>query len=270
MPRDVAFFEGVRGGVDRAIGELQDFGLRVHTELVSRSEPGETVTALERLLARGVRGLIVTAEDDPQVRSVLEAAASRGISVIAYNSDVAESCRTCFVGQDLEASGRVAADLMAKILPDGATVLVVTGKVQFQAQSARLAGFRALWPGPVVVAEGQELRAVELREVGLALSAHPEIQGAYVAAGSADVILGLVARHPGPRVRVICNDLLPEVRAGLEVGTVDFTLLQDEAEQGYRPVKLLFEHFTEGKPLPRGNQFVTTTIITRETLRRTS
>ena len=267
-PRDILFFEGVRAGIRAAQTEFQDFGLKIEERFVSNRDPLEAVRAIEELVDLGVRGLMVTAMDHPLVRLAIDAAVDRGIPVVTFNSDIESYRRSCFVGQDLRSSGRIAAGLMAKMLPPEAKILAVTGSLQFQAQRSRLEGFWEGWDRDRVVAvEGFDLADVTGREVASALALHPDVAGLYQSAGSVEASLGALAHHRGPRVRVVCNDLLDDVRQGLEAGLVDFTILQDEFAQGYRPVRLLFEHLTENRSLPLGSVFVSSTIMIRETLR---
>ena len=185
---------------------------------------------------------------------------------MTFNSDIGGCRRACFVGQDLFQSGRIAAGLMAKMVPAG-KVLVVTSNLLFQAQRQRLGGFRAAWPGApetVEVLEGLDQRAVTEERVIEALFHHPDIAGLYLASSPLKACLSALKNRSGPRIRVVCNDLLPETREALESGLVDFTILQDEFQQGYRPLRLLFEKLTSDRPWPREHDYVESTIFIKE------
>jgi len=270
-PKEVEFFEGVRAGVQAAATEYQDFGLRIEEHFVSDTEVSEAVAVLEDLIERGVKGLMVTGIDHPQMAQALQRAVGKGIPLVTYNSDIANCARACFVGQDLVQSGRIAAELMAKMLPPTAKILVVTSSLQFQAQKQRLEGFQAAWHGAsktIVVLEGLDLHTMTEQTIRQALVEHPDVEGIYLSVSPMRAVLSALKNRPEPRIRVVCNDLLPTTRQALLDGVVDFTILQDEFQQGYRPLRYLFEKITADHPWPRELDFVESTIVIKETLRR--
>lgn len=60
---------------------------------------------------------------------------------MTFNSDLEDSDRLCFVGQNALQSGKVAAGLMAEILPKGAKVQVISGYPSNQSHRNRSEGF---------------------------------------------------------------------------------------------------------------------------------
>ena len=268
-PRELEFFETVRSGIQAAVKQFQDFGLRVEERFASNVDAAEVVAAVDSLVGEGVQGLMVTGMDHPSVALAVNRAVDRGIPVVTFNSDIGGCRRSCFVGQDLRQGGRIAGGLMGKMLAPTARVLVVAGNRLFQAQRERVEGFCEGWAGPredVVVVETFDQGLVTEEKVRQVFSEHPGIEGLYLASSPVEACLRVLGERGGPRARVVCNDLLPDTRKGLTDGLVDFTILQDEFQQGYRPVRLLFEKITADLPWPGEHNYVVSTIVCKENL----
>ena len=67
--------------------------------------------------------------------------AEQGIPCITFNSDLPNSRRLCFVGQNYAQSGRIAAELLSKCVPKNARVLAMAGNLEYDGHRTRLDGF---------------------------------------------------------------------------------------------------------------------------------
>ena len=56
---------------------------------------------MDEQIRSGVDGLIIRAENTPEVRAAIEQAVQQGVTVITYDADVPDSGRLCHAGQDL-------------------------------------------------------------------------------------------------------------------------------------------------------------------------
>ena len=81
----------------------------------------ELLRAIEEQIRSGVDGLIIRAENTPEVRAAIEQAVQQGVTVITYDADVPDSGRLCYVGQDLVRAGAIAAGVMARLIPSART-----------------------------------------------------------------------------------------------------------------------------------------------------
>lgn len=84
--------------------------------------------------------------DDPQVRDAIAALQVSGIPVCTLVSDIPTSSRIGYVGIDNRAAGRLAASLLGRFLPPGASqgVTVFLGSLAYRGHEEREMGFRAL------------------------------------------------------------------------------------------------------------------------------
>ena len=258
------FFDQVAAGVARATSELAGMGIHARTIRFDPRSQGALVDAI-RGLARGAAGAaadtraavdaaVLTGPDTPSVRAAVSELIGAGVPVVTYNSDIDAPGRLAFVGQDVHRSGLVAAELMAKITPRAGRVVAVTGNLSFQAHRDRITGFEEgirRWAPHLAadVREGLDAYATT-REAVAAAFAGGEVVGLYMATGSIEAALDVVRAGSSGRgerrVRVITNDALPVVVAGIEAGEIDFSILQDPAHQGSEPVRMLAEHLLSG------------------------
>lgn len=122
---DAFFIRRMREGIRVAVHNrgLNDVNVLVE-ELKNRSHRSY-FEAIERLEARGIDGLILTAPDTLAMSEEIDRLVTAGIQVVTCDSDVRQSRRLYHIGQDMVKSGRVAAGLLAPYI-SGAEVLVVT------------------------------------------------------------------------------------------------------------------------------------------------
>lgn len=97
---------------------------------------------IDDLVTKGVDGIILSANDgsalDPSINRAVEA----GIPVFTWDADAPASKRLTNIGIDQAAAGKLAGELMAKAMPDGGKVAVLTGTPGALNLEQRLAGFK--------------------------------------------------------------------------------------------------------------------------------
>jgi LacI family transcriptional regulator len=247
-------FQEMRRGVEAAAAELAGFGVKVELRTLPHISAAEQVRSL-RILGRGrLAALALAPLDDPAVAEELDRLVGRtGIPLVTCNTDPHPEGRLCFVGQDLKKSGRVAGDLVAKLLGGRGTVLAVSGIHSIRSHEGRLEGFldilREEHSGVRVVRTIAGIQGNEdaHREVAAYLAGNPRPDAIFVT-GVGMGGIGRALKEAGrPDVRVVCYDLRPETEALLREGIVDFTLTQDPFMQGYQPIKILFDYLFNGR-----------------------
>jgi LacI family transcriptional regulator len=272
-PQDIRFFDEIRSGIQMAADELKDLGIRLDYHYVDNKTPGEGAAAIEELLKAGANGIMFSVMDDELIRETINKATDQGVPVITFNSDVENCKRICFVGQDLYNSGKIAAGLMSKILTVHAKVLILTGNLKFHAHRSRVKGFKDCIAEDkmnlevVRVIEGYDRYSDTYSQVEQALLEHPDIAGIYMATGSISAGIDAVRHHNmAGRVRIICNDLAPETAEGLRENIIDFTIVQNPQQQGYRSLRILYDLIFTGKQPEQEYYYTETNIYITESL----
>lgn len=244
----------VEQGIRMAQEELEDAGVRVLVRRCRTDLPGETLELLEELVKEGAAGLSICALNDRAVEERVAELVDAGIPCIAFNSDLPGSHRTCFVGQDVYQTGRVAAELMGKSVAAGARILATVGNQKFDGHQKRLRGFLdrmdelGFHREDILVRETFNDYGTTVQVVSAALAEYPDLAGIYMAnlsvSGCAEAVR--TAGRTG-QVRVICHDINEGIRQLLLNGSVDYTIPQDFVQQGYAPIMLLKDLLRKGK-----------------------
>ncbi len=269
---DAFFIRRMREGIRVAVHNrgLNDVNVLVE-ELKNRSHRSY-FEAIERLEARGIDGLILTAPDTLAMSEEIDRLVTAGIQVVTCDSDVRQSRRLYHIGQDMVKSGRVAAGLLAPYI-SGAEVLVVTGNREFTAHGLRVRGFLdrlyEIFGGNVNAHVIESVEQYELTYDGVLqnLRQNPRLRGIYMANESVRGCMDALERaKPARKVHVVCHDLTPHARQYLEEGRLDFIIDQDFSAQTTRAIEVLAHTLRTGE-LPRQEiEYIHTSIITRELL----
>ena len=266
---DNPFFDDVRDGMRAALSELSDYNISLECIITNGKSNSELISEISSI---DCHALMVAMGDSEDIRRCIKDKADAGVPVITFNTDVRDCGRLCFVGQDLYKSGRIAASLMVRMLrDDGGRVLIVTGNSKYKAHRERVEGFADVVRNSAVrieiadVIETDDDCALTYERVTAALKADRDIDGIYVASANI-VAFERVIEELGGRYRVVVNDLHPAIERALRNGSFDFTIFQNPFEQGYRPVKLLFECLFNGAVPQKEFYYTDNTVITGEML----
>lgn len=251
LPTDNPFQDFLMQTIQRTVGELADFGVSMQLYALPQIDAALAARKVRQFVRAGIQGLALEGIDDPDFRQAVDGAAA-GRPVITFNSDLPGSKRLCFVGQDLYRSGQVAADLLCRFLGGRGKVLVLQGSQKVAAHQQRMDGFvqvcRQDFPQIHIVAIEESLDQDQhgYRHTTAVLQKHADLAGIYVVAGgvvgTAQALLDL---HAAGKVRLVCNDIVPQMTELIRQSVIDATILQDPATQGQLPIKLLYQMIAE-------------------------
>lgn len=242
------FNHQIAQGVADAKRDFGPLGMEIAERLCTTDLPSETLQMVEELLAEGVDGLALAAQDSAVLSARLTALAGEGFPVILYNADFTDCPRLLYLGPDVRKTGRVAGELMSRLVSPEATLLVALGSREIFAHRERMEGF----------VDGLAARGVARRQVrtvqtyndyiafqrlSAELAEDERVGGVYLAndtvVGCVEAleVLGLVGK-----VHVICHDLTAHAQAFLRDRKIDFVIDQDIRRESYLALRLLREH----------------------------
>lgn len=268
MP-NIEFTQAAKEGIEKALTEVKAFGISIEYYLTRNYDIPQQISTLEYLVQKQVAGIILRPVDDQKLSDTVRDVVRQGIPVVTFNSDLADSGRLCYVGQDVYKAGRVAGNLMAKLLHNQGKVAIVTGSTTLSALEKRQDGFVDLlaekYPAIEVIAviETQENKIITFQKTLDLLRSHQDISGLYITGGPiAEVGKAIKLMGLQGKLKVVCFDLYQEVIELIKDDVIDFTIGQDPVSQGYLPVKILFDYlFNNKKP---EQEFIPTTVEIRE------
>ncbi len=253
---------------------VEPLGYRVELVECETDIPGDIVSAAEKFLQKKPAGIAMTGMDTVSVRDCIDRIAQEEIPVVTYNSDLAGTKRSCFVGQDPYRSGRVAANMLLPGLRKGDRILAVAGNLDYAAHNSRICGFRdacreeGILEEQIIVKESHNEYFLTYEIVRAALDKIPDLHAVYMANESvpacAEALNGEKAKR---RILVVGNDLTGASRRCLLEGTIDFIIEQNVYWQGYQPL-LLLKKLIEMPGFPvQENAFTNISVVNAESIR---
>ena len=102
---DGHFNRQIVSGIRKALRYIADPAFILTEQPLRTMTMQELLRAMDEQIRSGVDGLIIRAENTPEVRAAIEQAVQKGVTVITYDADVPHSGRLCHAGQDLVRAG---------------------------------------------------------------------------------------------------------------------------------------------------------------------
>lgn len=243
-------------GIEAAQAELGDFHVKIIMEECQTDIPEENLEKLNNLVDQGIQGLSICTVNDAAIEKRIEELIASGIPVITYNSDLPQSKRLCFVGQDYTKSGRIAAELISKCIAPSAKILATVGNLEFDGHRARLHGFCqrmeeiGFAKDQIQVIETFNNYQITYRKVLDVLQSGEDISAIYMANRSvAGCTKAVETAGKTGELRIICHDISEHTKTLLKKGEIDFSISQDIFQQGYLPLVYLRD-FIHKEKLP--------------------
>jgi LacI family transcriptional regulator len=196
-------------------------------------ESGSTAQMVEALgHLRGSHGVVLKAQDEPEVAEAVERLVDGGVPVVTYATDVPASSRCGYVGIDNHGAGVTAAYLMSQWLGQASSdVLITLSRTVFRGEGEREVGFRSALRGSgraiVEVSDSDGIDATNERLVLEALEQHPNVEAVYSVGGGNTATVAAFERL-GRVCRVfVAHDLDADNRRLLREGRISVVLHND-------------------------------------------
>ncbi len=196
--------------------------------------PKDMALLLRRIAKRGSHGVLLKAQDVPEVRAAVDELASAGIPVLTLVTDITQARRSGYIGIDNHAAGETAAYLIGQWMGSKTgKILLTLSSTRFRGEEEREAGFkqalRAHYPhlSTVDISEGfgrDRATGILVRE---ALAHEPDICGVYsIGGGNAAIVAAFESEKRLARV-FIGHDLDDDNRELLRLGKISAVLHHD-------------------------------------------
>jgi LacI family transcriptional regulator len=257
IPEEIHFFyDQMRLGIFDEARRSAGFGVQVVYRPVPGLGKGEA-RHVKQLLDEGVSALIVTPGNPGSVTPLIDEAEERNVRVVCITTDAPRSHRSSVVCVDAALSGRLAAELMARFVPAGSKVAVITGMLTAEEHRLKTEGFsdtfrRNCAGGEIAaIVEGHESEAQSYRKSLRLLARHADLGGIYVNTVNCLPVCRALQQVAGERnIQMITTDLFPEMLPHFERGTIGASIYQDPYLQGQAAVRLLVDFLLNGTAIP--------------------
>jgi LacI family transcriptional regulator len=243
----------------------------VRVELVHKPVPTlgiDEKKQMTALLKSGVNGIITTPGNPEIMGPLINMAEDAGVRVVCITTDAPQSRRSSIVAVDPELSGRLAAELMAKLVPPASKTAVVTGMLNTEEHRLKTSGFCAGFSSDcsggqvVAVLEAHESEEESYHKTCELLEREPDLRGIYVSTVNCLPVCRALEKHNlAEAVTLITTDLFPQMVLHLRQGTIRASIYQNPYFQGQLAMRILLDHFVNRTPIPASTSIGPTVIL---------
>jgi len=224
------FSDAFRAAIEAELPAFAPAMVRARFHLWEAGATAQTVDALTRI--RGSHGVVLKAQDEPEVVEAVDHLVSGGVPVVAYTTDVPSSSRCAYVGIDNHGAGMTAAYLMDRWLgPAPSDVLITLSRTVFRGEGEREVGFRSglrrSGRAIVEVSDSDGIDATNERLVLDALERNPRIEAVYSAGGGNTATVAAFERLERNCRVFVAHDLDADNRRLLRDGRISVVLHND-------------------------------------------
>ncbi|HCQ65006.1 MAG TPA: rhamnose ABC transporter substrate-binding protein [Rhodobacteraceae bacterium] len=176
----IGFFEAAAKGAEEAAAELGDTEI-IYTGPTDTTAEGQ-IEVINSLIAQGVDAIAISANDPDALVPSLKKAMQRGITVISWDSGVAEEGRQMHLNpSSTELIGNTILKLAADHMPDGGDVAILSASATATNQNAWIEAAKAVlpnYPGVNLVSTvyGDDLSDKSYREAQGLMATYPDLK----------------------------------------------------------------------------------------------
>ena len=272
IPREIRYFyDPLHKGV---MDEAQRY-THVGVEIIYRPIPklsSPSTRAVNELLQAGIRALILTPGLSASVVPlIMRAEKEHNVRVVCVASDNSPSGRSSSVSVDPSVNGALAAELLAKLVPAGAEVAIVTGMLDTEEHRRKVEAFQKHFPlenggRALALIEGHEEPGEVYRKTLQLLKKRKHLAGIYVSTVNCVPVCDAVEDLGlSGKLKIVATDLFPELSLYFQRGTLAATIYQNPYRQGQLAVRSILDHFLNDKRFP-ANHYLNPVIALRANL----
>ncbi len=265
------FMMMVRKGVDRAKDEIENLGGEVLVRDLRGINTKAVMEILDEFREKKVQAIAINPANNHTTRDAINHLVNEeNIPVITLNTDIEDSARMCYVGQNAFLCGRAAAGMMGELIGGKGTVGIVSGYESNPSIRKRGAGFysemKACFPEVNVLAERFSYNSNAIAEMICSelIEQNMDLRGLYITSAVEQAVCTALERHDLlGKIKVLISDITPGSEKLIAENNISFAILQDPDEQGYLPVMMLFEYLFDGKKPEKDHYYADLTIVNR-------
>jgi ribose transport system substrate-binding protein len=250
------FWQTVHAG---AIKAAQEYGLDIEWNAPAvEIDAARQIAIVDSMVTRHLAGIALAPVDRSSLVNVVERAATAGIPVAIFDSDIDTSKRIAYVATNNREGGRMAARFLGELLLGTGEVAIVGFMPGSAATMERDEGFTEemkknyLGIRIVQTAFGMADRAKARAATENILAAHPNLRGLFAdnESSSSGAAMALKSRA-NTQVRTVAFDSSDQLITDLRDRVVDALVLQNPFLMGYESVKALGMKLRGETPRPR-------------------
>ncbi|SNS13382.1 LacI family transcriptional regulator [Anaerovirgula multivorans] len=272
LNKNDSIFHEIYKGIHQAFEELKDFGISIETLMMENITGDEQLKCIKELRQKNIAALALSPLEEEFIREELQELAKEDVKIVTFNTDIAGIEKLCFIGQNLVQSGRVAGELMGKLLPNGGEIAIITGSRKIKALQERVQGFKEILEGEYVSLKITEM----LEDVGdndtsyvktlTLLEKYSDLKAIYITGRGVGGVGKALQQLNRRDIKLVSFDTAPETVELISNKIIDFTITQEPFMQGYLPIKMIFDYFFKNQMPLNENIYTKLQIVTKENM----
>jgi len=263
-------------GVRKAFQEIHQYGVNINIHLFKQSDSQTLKKEAGLILESNPEGVVLAPFFSRESKEFISELKKRDIPYVFIDSNIKDSEKLSYIGQDSFQSGTLAAKLLDYSAPKNASILILHFAKERDNMNhlvQREKGFYEYF-STNSQEEKRKLITMEIADptdaeshekVKNVLVTNPDIRGIFVTNSQVYYVGRILEEIDHSGIRVIGHDLIKENISFLQKGIVDFLICQRPEEQGYRAIITLFDHLVLKKEVNNEN-YTSIDIITKENL----
>ena len=263
-------------GVRKAFEEVHQYGVNIEIHLFKQSDSQTFTDEAELILKSKPDGVVLAPFFSREAKLFISELKNREIPYVFIDSNLKDSDKLSYIGQDSFQSGMLAAKLLDYSIPENASILILHFAKEMDNLNhlvQREKGFYEYFKinDPVgkrklITLEIADPVSISFTEkIKEALDINLSVKGIFVTNSQVYHLAKFLEQTGRSGIRVIGHDLINENIHYLKSGSVDFLICQRPEEQGYNAVFTLFDHIVSKKSVKTDN-YTSIDIITKENL----
>lgn len=275
---DRDFWQEAQAGIAYAGSKLEAFGVKLIVDSFPVYRIKEQIASIDRLLAQGVNGIVLTAVDDSSSDKI-DQHIPVNIPYATVINDTVGSRRTFFVGPDDFALGRLTAKLVSLYVPHKCHVAILSPNASFTGTQQRISGFLSkvnqdgldVHVQRIVPVDSDDSAAIVYHNIYQSalecMKNHSGLNAIYVTNGLIEQVAAAV-EDTGKKGEILLfgHEYTTNMHRYIEEGIIAASLYQKPASEWYKAISMLYEFLTGARTITHPIHSTECSIIMKETL----
>lgn len=239
----------LRRGMELVRQDFNSFNIEIDYRAIDYGNEDVQVKCLRDFRLAGVAGVVISPMESEVVLAELNALHEANIPVVVVHSDLGNAPCLCFVGQDMQQAGQIAARMLYLLVGGSGNIGVVSSWNKLHSVEQREQAFsnyvREKYPALHIAdtIDTQESPALAYSRTAELLHAHPEVDALFITCGCVTDVCRAVRDAALPKQpAIVCFERYPEIIKLLKTGEIACTISGDLLEQGRLAMRFLFEY----------------------------
>ena len=263
-------------GIRRAFNEIQQYSIEIKLYQFKQSDSSFFNEKAGELLQGHHDGIVLAPFFSRESKDFVKKLEEREIPFVFIDSNIKDSSKISYIGQNSFQCGTLAAKLLDFSVPGKATILIIHLAKEMDNQNhlvQREMGFYDYFKQTNNAAD-KKVITIEIQNpsaddffspIEAEIQKDGNVKGIFVTNSQVYKVAEWLKKTNRTEIRLIGNDLIPKNIDCIKNGLVDFLICQRPEEQGYQAIITLFQHMILKKPVSSEN-YTSIDIITKENL----